>query len=79
MILIENKAYNIEPYDSESEFEESVWKLRKSLFGSNRLYFNLKKKIGNQGKTRNIPDGYLIDLSSATNPKVSAINRRNYF
>ena len=73
MILVENKGYNIEPYESENEFEESVWELRKSLFGSNRLYFNLKKKIGAKGKVNNIPDGYLIDLSSAINPKLFVV------
>lgn len=70
MILIENKAFNLEPYETENEFEDSVWELRNNLFGTNRIYFNFKKKIGNLGRTRNIPDGYLIDLSSLTNPKL---------
>lgn len=73
MILIDSVPYNIEPYDSESEFEDAVWDLRTSLFGTNRIYLNFKKKIGNQGKIRNIPDGYLMDLSSSTNPKLFVV------
>lgn len=73
MILVDNKAYLIEPYESESEFEDSVWELRKSIFGENRIYFNFKKKIGNSGRIRNIPDGYLLDLSSSTNPKLFVV------
>jgi len=73
MILIDNKEYNIEPYELETEFEDSVWNLRKNLFGINRLYFNFKKKIGDQGKIKNIPDGYLIDLASKTNPKLFVV------
>lgn len=73
MLLIGNKSFNVEPYDSENEFEESVRELRKYLFGINRLYFNFKKIIGNQGKTKNIPDGYLIDLSSTTKPKLFVV------
>lgn len=73
MILVDNNAYIAEPYESESEFEDSVWELRKSIFGENRIYFNFKKKIGTAGRTRNIPDGYLLDLSSSTNPKLFVV------
>lgn len=73
MIFIDSKAYVLEPYGSECEFEDSVWELRKNIFGDNRIYFNFKKKIGACGKTRNIPDGYLLDLSSTTNPKLFVV------
>jgi hypothetical protein len=73
MILIDKTSYTSEPYDSESEFEESVWNLRINLFGINRIYFNFKKKIGSLGKTRNIPDGYLIDFSSSVTPKLFVV------
>jgi len=32
MILIDSKEYNIEPYELENEFKDSVWNLRKYLF-----------------------------------------------
>lgn len=70
MIYLNKKTYQIDPYDNEGELENDVWKMRNQLFGNNRLYFDFKKKIGTKGKTNNIPDGYLIDLSSSTNPKI---------
>lgn len=50
MILIGNKSFSIEPYDSENEFEDTVWELRKSLFGPNRLFLILRKKLEIKGK-----------------------------
>lgn len=50
MILIGNKSFSIEPYDSENEFEDTVWELRKSLFGLNRLFLILRKKLEIKGK-----------------------------
>lgn len=70
MIFLNNDSFQLDPYESEDLFEKDVLKLRNQLFGENRLYFDFKKKIGIHGKTRNIPDGYLIDLSSSTNPKI---------
>ncbi|MYJ75026.1 MAG: hypothetical protein F4089_07930 [Gammaproteobacteria bacterium] len=37
-------------------------RLRHRLFGSGRIYLDVKRKIGRRGGQRNIPDGYLIDL-----------------
>lgn len=70
MIFIKNEKFFSEPYESEEQLENDVWSLRKELFGGNRIYLNFKKKIGIHGKTRNIPDGYLIDLTSFTYPKI---------
>lgn len=70
MLYLNHKTYQIDPYENEGELEFDVWKMRNQLFGNNRLYFDFKKKIGVKGKTNNIPDGYLIDLSSSTNPKI---------
>ncbi|CAM4483438.1 MAG: hypothetical protein LEGION0403_FIIPPAGN_02866 [Legionella sp.] len=44
--------------------EESIQKVKSELFGNNRIYLDIKKKIGKKGIQENIPDGYLIDLSS---------------
>lgn len=43
------------------------------LLGENRIYLDTKKKIGIKGKTANIPDGYVIDLSSAKEPKLYVV------
>jgi hypothetical protein len=33
-------------------------------FGESRIYLDVKRLIGERGQTQNIPDGYLLDLSS---------------
>lgn len=50
-------------FEQEADLEAAVCGMQDALFGSDRLYFDLKKKIyGKQGQS-NIPDGYLLDLS----------------
>src|SRR6266481_7046982 len=50
-------------FQSESDLEAAINKVQNELFGSNRIYLDVKKKIGGKTGPRNIPDGYLIDLS----------------
>lgn len=59
-------AYRRVEYQSESDLEQAIVQVQAKLFGSHRIYLDIKKKIGAKGGQRNIPDGYLIDLSSAT-------------
>ena len=68
MFWTANNNYLPAPYDKEAELEKAILKVEGDLFGPKRIYLDPKKKIGAQGKTRNIPDGYLIDLSSAKVP-----------
>src|SRR5260370_24776825 len=49
-------------YQSESDLEAAIMKVQTELFGSNRIYLDVKKKIGGKTGPRNIPEGYLIDL-----------------
>lgn len=42
------------------------------MFGPNRIYLDVKKMIGTKAKS-NIPDGYLIDLSSAKEPVLRVV------
>jgi hypothetical protein len=63
LIWSKNGAYRLVPYDSEADLEKSILEVEAELFGPNRIYLDVKKKIGNKGNLRNIPDGYLIDLS----------------
>jgi hypothetical protein len=53
-------------YASEAALEEAINEVAPRLFGARRLYFDIKKKIGAKGGQRNIPDGYLVDLSGGT-------------
>ncbi len=68
----ENK-YKELPYEKESELEEAVNEVKGALFGSNRIYLDDKKKIGKKGKTNNLPDGYLIDLTNSQEPKIFVV------
>lgn len=55
-------------FEKESELESAIAEIQQDLFGDGRYYLDVKKLIGKPGKTQNIPDGYLIDLSSRTKP-----------
>ena len=50
-------------YANEADLESAILLVQKELFGPNRFYLDIKKKIGAKGGIRNIPDGYLIDLN----------------
>jgi hypothetical protein len=58
--------YKAASYSSEADLEAAIVLVQKELFGPNRIYLDIKKKIGVKGGIRNIPDGYLIDLSGST-------------
>lgn len=63
VIWTPNGAYSLVSYDSESDLEDAILAVQSELFGSNRVYLDIKKKIGNRANKQNIPDGYLIDLN----------------
>jgi hypothetical protein len=65
--------YDIYPFELERDLENAILDVAPILFGEDRFYFDSKKKIGSKGKTRNIPDGYLIDLSSVKDPKLYVV------
>ena len=61
------------PYEKESELEDAVNAVKGTLFGSTRVYLDDKKKIGKKGRTNNLPDGYLIDLTNSQDPKIFVV------
>jgi len=65
--------YHEAPFELESEIEDAILEVSSVLFGKNRIYLDVKKKIGAKGKTKNIPDGYLIDLASSKDPRVYVV------
>jgi len=73
MLWNKNKTYVDYPFEKESDLEESVNEVKLKLFGSNRIYLDDKKKIGHSGKTQNLPDGYLIDLTNDKDPKIFVV------
>ena len=62
--------YQSVEYTNEKDFESAILKVQDDLFGPDRFYLDVKKKIG--GKNKNIPDGYLLDLSGA-NPRLYVV------
>nr|WP_287412306.1 hypothetical protein [Pseudodesulfovibrio sp.] len=64
MFWTTGKQFQPYPFNQEAELEKTILKVESDLFGPKRIYLDPKKKIGVKGKVRNIPDGYLIDLSS---------------
>src|SRR5262249_42854725 len=58
-------AYKSVSYGSEADLESAIVQVQRELFGPNRFYLDIKKKIGARGGIRNIPDGYLIDLNGS--------------
>ena len=69
MLWTPNKPFANDPFENEAELESAVLEVSLTLFGLNRVYLDIKKLIGAKGKTMNIPDGYLIDLSSQKEPR----------
>src|ERR1700722_9393565 len=62
LIWTKGGSYRRIPYENEADLEKAIFEVQIELFGRDRIYLDVKKKIGTKGKLRNIPDGYLIDL-----------------
>ena len=73
MLWSSSKQFLDEPFEKEDELEKAVIELARPLFGDARFYLDVKKKIGGKGKIINIPDGYLLDLSSRVEPKLYVV------
>jgi len=73
MLWTLDKAYHEHRFEIESELEDAILTVAPALFGENRLYLDAKRRIGTKGRTRNIPDGYLLDLSSAKDPRLFVV------
>jgi hypothetical protein len=68
-----NDEYLPDPFEYEAQLESAIAEVAPALFGPNRIYLNVKKLIGTKGKTKNIPDGYLIDLASKKDPRLFVV------
>lgn len=73
MLWNKDEKYIEIPYDKESDLEDAVNAVKGTLFGSKRVYLDDKKKIGKKGRTNNLPDGYLIDLTNGQDPKIFVV------
>lgn len=65
--------YLNDPFETEAQLESAIAQVSTTLFGPSRIYLDVKKLIGAKGKTKNIPDGYLIDLTSKKEPRLFVV------
>ena len=63
-------CYSQYTYTLESEFEKMVVANVDSIFGKDGIYFDIKKLIGKPKKGATIPDGYYLDLTFHTDPRL---------
>jgi len=73
MLWNEKNKYELFPFIKEEELEKAIIESQKIFFGERRYYIDIKKKIGAKGKTNNIPDGYLLDLTSNLEPRIFVV------
>lgn len=59
-------------YASEADLGSAILQVQRYLFGPGRIYLYIKRKIGVKGSYRNIPDGYLLDLTGRR-PRLYAV------
>ena len=72
IVWTQTGSFRLQPFKTEAELEASILQIRHELFGPARIYLDIKKKIGVKGGLRNIPDGYLLDLT-ATKPRLFVV------
>lgn len=70
-ILNNNLTYSYYEYPSEKEFEQIIVQQAQHIFGTQSIYIDIKKRIGDSIIT--IPDGYLIDFSFEQEPRLYII------
>lgn len=70
-LLLNNAVYDPHEYPSEKEFEEVIVAQSANIFGTDSIYVDIKKRIGDSIVT--IPDGYLIDFSFPADPRLYII------
>jgi hypothetical protein len=74
VLLRDGNIYRMVEFSNEAEFERAVVSVSKELFGQSMVYLDLKKKIGaKRGLTAGIPDGFLLDFSSPSSPRLHVV------
>jgi len=64
MLWTPNQQFHPWPFDKEAELETTIAEVKAALFGESRIDLDVKKLIGERGKTQNIPDGYFLRCES---------------
>lgn len=66
-------SFNLIQYDTEQEFERAIVAHVKDIFGEQRIYLDCKRRIGAKDGKQSVPDAYLIDVSSPSNPQLYVV------
>jgi hypothetical protein len=69
-ILRNNIEYKELEYKTEEEFEKDIVENSKKIFGDNTYYVDAKKLLKGNSKNGTIPDGYLLDCTIQSKPKL---------
>lgn len=67
-LLTKEGTYSLHDYKNEAELEKFVVENSEQIFGSNSIYFDIKKMITSKVKKR-VTDGLLLDLNNPDSPK----------
>jgi hypothetical protein len=73
MLWTPEKQFLQKAFERESDLEDAILQIAPTLFGDNRIYIDAKRLIGERGRTRNVPDGYLLDLASTRDAKLYVV------
>ena len=68
-IYVKGKVYNLYHFQDENEFEKLVIELADMIFGNSTIYISKKRKLKGS-EIISIPDGFLIDMTIPTEPKL---------
>jgi hypothetical protein len=68
--IIDNSKnlFNEYVYSNENEYEKIIINNANTIFGSEGIYFDVKRKIGKSNEGAAIPDGYYLDLKFHDEP-----------
>jgi hypothetical protein len=70
--ILNEQAYEPHEYASEADFERDIVENSKEIFGLDSLYIDVKRRIGKENIVT-IPDGYLLDFSFPSEPRLYII------
>jgi len=71
-IIYNDKLFILYEYPEENEFEKHVIQHANEIFGPKAVYIDIKKRIG-EDNILTIPDGYLVDCSFESDPRLYII------
>jgi hypothetical protein len=66
-------TFNLIQYDTEQEFERAIVAHVNDIFGERRIYLDCKRRIGAKDGKQSVPDAYLIDVSSPSDPQLYVV------